>query len=662
MTALLAPALFFGCLAAALGHAWLILWMRPLHSVRDTLVFSLYLAAAGVAAFVALHLVLGALAKALRWSPERSRHLRTGASIFVLAAPLFAATYIVATRPFYIRHIGDLAGFVAMIAVAAGAAWLGRRGGGRTFASWGRSLAGSAAASFLPLAAYAVTAESRSTPEPAAIAPAPRPGRHVFLVGFDGATWDVMAPLLEQGRLPNFQRVMEQGVSGTLWSEIAPNQPFQNSASRGMRTPVIWETIATGRSPRDHGVWDFFVTRLPGLERPFPMRLPQLRFRANAAGDGLEPRIWEIGERAELGSLVVGWVDTWPAFGHDHCRMISDRAHYQDRQQTWPLELAEHYAALFREYPEYAARLGDRLDPRFLALAGDDPAEFERNRELLKQIELQKDALKMPRYQEIARDWMGVVLDPGYADLPAQDPRRLEGQLILSQAREMDKDLFYLDAARRMLASARDQGGLPPLSAIYFSQTDTGQHLFWQFHEPQAFPQVDPGLVQRLGGVVPRMYENADRMLGQLLEHADDETTVVIVSDHGAGAWSELQGGFDPFVSGEAHLGYSGNHRDNGVYLAMGPGLLRGHRADLDIYQIAPLVLHALGLPVAENMPAGVPEELLEPDYRRQYPARSVPDYGRRALPAGASRVENVSDEEYLRRQQEMGYVGGEDE
>ncbi|WP_080505387.1 alkaline phosphatase family protein [Halococcus hamelinensis] len=42
----------------------------------------------------------------------------------------------------------------------------------------------------------------------------------VTLIGLDGATWDVLRPLLEEGDLPNLSQLMEDGFSGTLYSTV----------------------------------------------------------------------------------------------------------------------------------------------------------------------------------------------------------------------------------------------------------------------------------------------------------------------------------------------------------------------------------------------------------------------------------------------------------
>ena len=69
--------------------------------------------------------------------------------------------------------------------------------------------------------------------------------RKVYVVGFDGATWRFIRPLVERGEMPNFQRLIAEGVSGDLKSVI----PFQSAAA--------WVTFMTGKNSGKHGVYMF---------------------------------------------------------------------------------------------------------------------------------------------------------------------------------------------------------------------------------------------------------------------------------------------------------------------------------------------------------------------------------------------------------------------
>ena len=69
--------------------------------------------------------------------------------------------------------------------------------------------------------------------------------RKVLVIGLDGATFDLLAPWIERGRLPTLARLIEEGVSGTLEST---SPPISSAA---------WASFATGKNPGKHGIVDF---------------------------------------------------------------------------------------------------------------------------------------------------------------------------------------------------------------------------------------------------------------------------------------------------------------------------------------------------------------------------------------------------------------------
>ncbi|UCF34348.1 MAG: alkaline phosphatase family protein, partial [Phycisphaerales bacterium] len=73
----------------------------------------------------------------------------------------------------------------------------------------------------------------------------PPGGRKVLIIGLDGATWNVLKPVMGEGHMPHLKRVVDTGVSGVLHSTIPPI------------TPAAWTTFLTGKNPGRHGIIDF---------------------------------------------------------------------------------------------------------------------------------------------------------------------------------------------------------------------------------------------------------------------------------------------------------------------------------------------------------------------------------------------------------------------
>lgn len=66
-----------------------------------------------------------------------------------------------------------------------------------------------------------------------------------LIIGIDGATFDVIDPLVRAGCLPTLERLMSEGARGPLLA-----WPAMNSA-------VSWSSIVTGCNAGKHGVYDF---------------------------------------------------------------------------------------------------------------------------------------------------------------------------------------------------------------------------------------------------------------------------------------------------------------------------------------------------------------------------------------------------------------------
>ncbi len=79
-------------------------------------------------------------------------------------------------------------------------------------------------------------------------------GRPVLVLGLDGASFDVIRPLVAAGRMPFLARLLREGHGATLESTVPP-----------VSFPA-WSSFATGLDPGAHGLFDF-TQKLPGRYR-----------------------------------------------------------------------------------------------------------------------------------------------------------------------------------------------------------------------------------------------------------------------------------------------------------------------------------------------------------------------------------------------------------
>jgi predicted AlkP superfamily phosphohydrolase/phosphomutase len=115
----------------------------------------------------------------------------------------------------------------------------------------------------------------------------------VVIFGVDGLTFRVLHPLIQQGKLPHFRRLQQQGCEAILESKYPPI------------TPPAWISLSTGLKPANHGVYDFWdFGEQQGAASPRPPKLLTRRKGGKA--------IWNILSEFGKQVLVVNIPMTYP--------------------------------------------------------------------------------------------------------------------------------------------------------------------------------------------------------------------------------------------------------------------------------------------------------------------------------------------------------------
>jgi predicted AlkP superfamily phosphohydrolase/phosphomutase/Tfp pilus assembly protein PilF len=134
---------------------------------------------------------------------------------------------------------------------------------------------------------------------------AKRTGAKVLVVGWDGADWLMIRPLLKAGRLPHLAALIKRGVSGDL------------RAQKPLLSPLLWTTMATGKPVLEHGIADFLV-RDPSSGELVPISSSSRKVHA----------LWSLLGPLGVRTDVIAWWATWPAEPINGT-MVTDRVAYQ---------------------------------------------------------------------------------------------------------------------------------------------------------------------------------------------------------------------------------------------------------------------------------------------------------------------------------------------
>jgi tetratricopeptide (TPR) repeat protein len=427
-------------------------------------------------------------------------------------------------------------------------------------------------------------------------------GARVVLVGIDGADWDVIDALAARGRLPNLARLKAEGA----WARLRSNVPTLS--------PLLWTTVATGKTPDRHGINDFLVID-PRTGRMVPINSTFRRAKA----------MWNILTEAGLSSDFIAWWATWPAEsiqGH----LISDRVAYstfdlsgpkQGRGAVYPPE----YASVVDTLRVSEASLSYPQVARFLHIT---PAEFERAR-------------------------AGASRRQGLSEME---------QSIDVMTRVLAATETYRRIALDILARESSTGSPARLFSVYFEGVDEVNHRFAHCSPPQV-PLCPDADYRRFKDAVDEFYVYQDGILGEILKAARG-ATVMVISDHGFASGGGRPKQVKPFIEGKPGLW----HDLTGIFVLGGPLAGHGEIPMVTLFDIAPTILHLLGLAVPEDMPGKVLEAALAREFVAAHPVTRVPSYEGLEGPASAASAEtDEATEQQIKEQlRALGYIGAGEE
>ncbi len=413
-----------------------------------------------------------------------------------------------------------------------------------------------------------------------------RLARKVLLIGWDAADWKVIDPLLDAGHMPALKGLIARGVRGTI-ATLDP--PF---------SPMLWTSIATGKTADQHGIVHFTQPREDGINaRP-------------VLGLGRKVKaLWNILSQEGLRSNVVGW---WPSHPAEPIKGAMVSNFFQKASgmtlEEWPLdtgavhppELAEPLAAL-------------RVIPTELTA--------------------------------------GLLLPfvPHLNEIDQESDRR-----PLSIAKNLAETATVQAAATYLMEQAEWD-----FTAVYFDMIDHMGHGFMRFHPPK-MPSASDEEFERYRHVITATYRFHDMMLERLLTLAGEDTTVILLSDHGFHSDHLRPHAIPKFPAGPAV-----EHRPLGIFCMAGPGIKRGeHVLGAGLLNLAPTVLTLFGLPIGRDMAAPPLVQAFEGIPEIEYIASWETVEGNSGMHPPDARLDPWAEQEAMRQLIELGYIDapGEDE
>ena len=525
------------------------------------------------------------------------------------------------------------------------------------------------------------------------------------LIGLDGATWDMLDALMADGVMPHLAGLVARGARAVLRSTLHP------------LTPPAWATLMTGRSPGNHGVFDFIRVERGGARPSYTLATSE---------DLRAPTIWQIASAAGLRATTLNFPVMFPARPIEGVVIPG--------YVPWSyLGRAIHPRPVFRMLKERgvfkAAEMSTDWQHERKAVQGlaenqlDDWVQFHITRErrwqatLLTLMEEEPSALTAVLFDGVDRiqHLCWHLIDPASrADHTGPEAERTRA-LVLQYFRELDgfvaeivdragpqaqvfvvsdhgfcragPRIFYANswlAEQGWLAwkpdtPMDDQGRVAldentEASTLIdwegtkaYSLSSSSNAIYIRQAEAPGAPGVPPGEYDSFrAGLIARLKALVDPATGQPViksvwtrEEAFagaccDRAPDLTLQLHDYSFLSVLRA--DAALKGR-RVPYATHHPD-GIFLACGPGIAAGARpGPFAIADVAATALHSLGLPVPAEMEGEVAEAAFAPDHLAAHPVRRSDGSGVAAAGADDAALSGDAEAQIRERLKSLGYL-----
>lgn len=531
-----------------------------------------------------------------------------------------------------------------------------------------------------------------------------------LLIGLDGATFDVLDPMMQSGAMPFLKSFFADGVRANLRTIVPP------------LTPPAWTSLVTGRKPGQHGVFDFF--RMESTE--------SRHIRFFTSHDVHCETIWSIASGNDLrvtslnypgmfpaprinGTVVPGWVPwkqlrlaCWPQDLFERLKTISG---FNPRELAMDIKLEEKATEGCSDHEEYAPWIQMHIRREqnwyeiFRHLTAEDPAELtavlfdgvDKLQHLCWRFIRPEDATPLQeewefKIRELCIDYFRS-LDQIMERMCATVGREATVLLASDHGFGPTYNVFHVNAwleQKGYLAwsdAARSQAPNGALLGVGQVARHTWM-LDWTRTKAYAATPTSNGIfipVNRDGnspGVSPAEYNSfREQLISDLRAFRDPETGEPVVT----GIWTREECFEGPHgnVAPDLTLAFrdgglvgilpsphtlsrrpvtGGAHRPVGIFGARGPGIRSGARPmEMSILDVAPVVLHSLGLPVLEEMQGRVPADLYEAAALQSRPVKKVSAVhstnGKSAADAMPAVMSSEDEQVVMERLRELGYI-----
>lgn len=360
------------------------------------------------------------------------------------------------------------------------------------------------------------------------------------------------------------------------------------------KSAILWTSVATGKTMVKHGIVDWTYLNEQGIEVPYKDRARRTR------------AYWEILSERGISSGTINWWVTYPPRPIANGYVVSNAfRHRNDPSTVHPPSLFPEIAPLVMDQTAAEQEMKKIGIPRWREEDATFPLAGVRNLVVSYPLYVAHD-LTVDRVSDRLWQTHPVKVFSTYFRLPD-----VTGHLASN----------YLDRALAESAARREKSGT--LDAATIERMD-----------------------REFARVLAPVYEWMDGVVGKWLARVDDRTLLIVCSDHG---FRYVNGGY-------YHAPRAGDPPD-GVLFLRGKGVKRMRLQGATLFDVAPTILYAMGLPQARDMDGAALRSAFDERVLEAHPPRAIASYeaagGARAGAAGGTEV----DEQVMEDLRALGYV-----
>jgi len=403
--------------------------------------------------------------------------------------------------------------------------------------------------------------------------------KKVLLIGWDAADWKIIWPLIAKGQMPALKKLISRGVYGNM---STMNPPY---------SPMLWSSVATGKTPDKHGVHGF-IEVMPNMKGIRPVTVNSRKSKA----------LWNILHHEGYKSNVVGW---WPSFPAEPINgvVVSDKfqkVKLNPKEKSPIVKGTIHPESLTKDIHDLRMFPHEITDAHILPF--------------------------IPKASEIDQE-----KDKGlqsFAKIMAENTSIHAASTYVMREKEWD------------------------FMAVYYDLIDHFCHAFMKFHPPKQ-KQIPQTLFDIYKDAVVGAYRYQDMMLDRTMEMVDDDTTVIVMSDHGFESGHRRILKMPKYPAAPAL-----EHRQFGMFVAAGPNIKKNEKVfGLSLIDITPTILNIFDLPIGKDMdgkPAlDIFKEIKKPKYIDSW-ENVEGDFGQHKT---TEEEDQLSDHETMQQLIDLGYI-----